>query len=68
MSERPQGEKVFEFEFDHAQWRCELFDRGPKGVEAQIFRNDAFRSARLCESRELARQWAVMERAMIEYG
>ena len=63
-----QGEKFYEFEFKRAQFRCELFNRGPKGFEARIFKNDALRSVKLCESIEAAKQWAFMERTMIEHG
>lgn len=62
------GEKYYEFEFKNARFRCELFDRGTRGFEARIFKNDALRSAKLCESIEDAKQWAFMERAMIEHG
>jgi len=68
MTDQPQGETFFEFEFKNAQFRCELFDRGPKGFEARIFKNNALQSAKLCETLEVARQWAFMERTMIEHG
>jgi hypothetical protein len=72
------GELLFEFHVaaTHTFWRVELRDHGAYGVEAQFLDPIDIRTARTFRQdmdptrtpRELAVQWAELERAAIEKG
>ena len=60
------GEKLFEFLVGPTRHLCELRDHGKWGVEVQFFKNEEFLMGRHFDTRELAIQWAAIERAAIE--
>jgi hypothetical protein len=47
---------------------CELRDHGQYGVEAQFLVDREFRLSRRFDTKELAIQWATIEREHIEKG
>jgi hypothetical protein len=63
------GVLLFSFR-DHKQRQvdCELRDHGQYGVEAQFFVDREFRLSRRFDTKELAEQWARIEREHIEKG
>ena len=64
---QPQpGEKLFEFLVGHKRHLCELRDHGKWGVAAEFYVNEEFVMSRRFDTRELAIQWAQLERAAIE--
>jgi hypothetical protein len=62
------GEVLFEFvrESDRAQFRCELRTREPSGFEVQFFMAGELFIAQKFERRDLALEWAELERRAIE--
>jgi hypothetical protein len=62
------NEKLWEFLKGHDIYSCELKYRGEYGVEAQLFKNAEFFVGHLCITRELAVNWATLEKEHIEKG
>jgi hypothetical protein len=60
------AEALFAFVRGLDRFRCELRDHGESGVEAQFFHNDEFFYGRRFATREMAVQWAELERQAIE--
>jgi hypothetical protein len=61
------GEGIWQVRHNHALWSCELRDHSPWGVEAQILRDNELVIGRRFDTRELAIQWAELERCDIEH-
>jgi hypothetical protein len=62
------NEKLWELWARHKLFSCELKYRGEYGVEAQIFEDAEFVWGRLFQTRELAVNWATLEKEFIEKG
>ena len=63
--QRP-GEPLWSVRVNGATWEAELRYHGEYGVEAQIFKQGEFLIGRRFDTRELAIQWAKLERAELE--
>jgi hypothetical protein len=62
------GEPLWELRKDHHTYACELRYHGEWGVEAQIFKDGDLLIGRRFDTRELAVQWAELERQDLEKG
>lgn len=63
------GELLFTFrDPQHHQIDCELRDNGQYGIEAQFWRDRRFWYSRRLDTRDLAIQWATLERQALLDG
>jgi hypothetical protein len=58
-------ERLFEFLSGYERFVCELRDHGEGGVEAMFYQDEEFLVSRRFATRDLAVQWADLERKAI---
>ena len=58
-------ERLFEFLSGYERFVCELRDHGKSGVEAMFYQDEEFLVSRFFPTRQLAIEWADLERKAI---